>query len=75
MQKSMEKSHNSWFVSFKHDVSFDAPTKDLEDFVKEEKNNLFRTTLEDDYKTFIDNNERLQAEFIQTTSFKLALEV
>ena len=72
MQKSMEKFTQFLnFVSFKHDVSFDALTKDLEDFVKEEKNNLFRTTLEDDYKTFIDNNEeRLQAEFDQDNQFQ-----
>lgn len=72
MQKSLEKYTQFLnFVSFKHDVSFDTLTKDLEEFVKEEKNNLFTTSLEDDYKTFIDNNEeRLQAEFDQDNEFQ-----
>ena len=62
MQKSLEKYTQFLnFVSFKHDVSFDTLTKDLEEFVKEEKNNLFTTSLEDDYKTFIDNNEEEDA--------------
>ena len=72
LQKSLEKfTQFLSFVSHKHDVSFDTLTKDLEDFVKEEKNNLFTSSLEDEFKTFIDNNEeRLQAEFDQDNEFQ-----
>ncbi len=72
LQKSLEKfTQFLSFVSHKHDVSFDALTKDLEDFVKEEKDNLFTSSLEDEYKTFVDNNEeRLQSEFDQDNEFQ-----
>ena len=72
LQKSLEKfTQFLSFASHKHDVSFDALTKDLEDFVKEEKDNLFTTSVEDEYKTFVDNNEeRLQAEFDQDNEFQ-----
>jgi vacuolar-type H+-ATPase subunit I/STV1 len=45
------------FLSFKYNVSFDDITNDFKEFVKEEKDNLSKTTMEDDYKTFLDNNE------------------
>jgi hypothetical protein len=52
------------FVSYKYNVSFDDITKDFKDFVNEERANLTTTSLEDDYKTFVDNNEeKLQKEF------------
>ena len=72
MQKSLEKFTQFLnFVSFKHDLSFDTLTSDLEDFVKEEKDNLFTTSLADEYKTFVDNNEaKLQAEFDQDNEFQ-----
>ncbi len=72
LQKSLEKfTQFLSFISHKHDVSFDVLTEDLEDFVKEEKNNLFTSNLEDEFKTFIDNNEeRIQAEFDQDNQFQ-----
>lgn len=56
--KSMEK-YNQFlnFISFKHNVNFQTLSTDLEDFVKEERNNLLKTTLEDEYKNFLDANE------------------
>ena len=52
------------YVSFKHSISFDALNKDLEEFVKSERDSIVKTSLSDEYKTYIDNNEeRLQAEF------------
>ena len=45
------------FVSYKYKLTFDDVIKDFEDFLKEEKANLIKTTLEDEYKTFIDHSE------------------
>ena len=44
---------------------------DLQEFCKEEKDNLFLTTLEDDYKTFLDTNEeRMNEEFRKQHDFQ-----
>jgi len=45
------------FVSYKYNVSFEDLSNDLKDFVKEEKEKLSKSSLADDYKTFLDNNE------------------
>ena len=56
--KSMEKFVQFLnFVSYKYHLTFEDVSNDFKEFVKEEKNNLVSTTLEDDYKTFLDNNE------------------
>jgi hypothetical protein len=56
--KSMEKFiaflH---FLSVKYHLDFNALTDDLKEFVNEEKEELQSFTVEDDYKTFIDNKE------------------
>jgi len=58
LNKSMEKFIQFLnFVSYKYNISFDDITNDFKDFVKEEKENISNTTVEDDYKTFLDNNE------------------
>jgi|UniRef100_A0A6C0JC73 hypothetical protein len=68
MEKYMQFLH---FVSEKYSVDFNSMTKDLEDFCKIEKNNLFSTTLADEYKTFIDNNEdRLTSEYDESNMFQ-----
>jgi hypothetical protein len=52
------------FISFKYNVSFDDISSDLKDFVKEEKENLNKTSMQDEFKTFVDNNEdELQKKF------------
>ena len=63
--KSMEKFVQFLnFVSFKYNMSFDDISADFKDFVKEEKENLVKSGMQDDYKTFIDNNEEdLQKKF------------
>jgi hypothetical protein len=63
--KSMEKFVQFLnFVSYKYNVSFEDISNDFKDFVKEEKDALLKTTMDDDYKTFIDNNEdELQKQF------------
>jgi hypothetical protein len=38
-------------------LNFDNISKDLQDFCKDEKDNLFVTTLEDDFKNYLDANE------------------
>jgi hypothetical protein len=58
LNKSMEKFIQFLnFVSYKYNISFDDITNDFKDFVKEEKESISNTTVEDDYKTFLDNNE------------------
>ena len=63
--KSMEKMVQFLnFISYKYNLSFDDVSKDFTDFVKDEKEILTNTSLEDDYKTFIDKNEeQLQKQF------------
>ena len=59
------------FVSYKYNLNFDNLTKDMEEFVEEEKENLFLTTLEDDYKSFIDaKEEQLQKEYSLAHDFQ-----
>jgi len=58
MNKSMEKFQQFLnFISYKYNLKFDEVMKDMEDFVSEEKNNLSNMTIEDDFKTFVDNKE------------------
>ena len=56
--KSMEKFAQFLnFVSYKYKLTFDDVMNDFKDFIKEEKDNIEKSCLEDDYKTFLDNNE------------------
>ena len=70
--KSMEKFLQFVnFVSYKYNISFEDINKDLKDFVQEEKNNLSKSNLADDYKTYLDNNESdLQQNFDLQNSFQ-----
>jgi len=63
--KAMEKFAQFLnFLSYKYKVSFEDVMKDYEDFVKEEKDIITQSSIEDDYKTFLDKNEdRLEKEF------------
>jgi hypothetical protein len=59
------------FVSYKYDLDQASLSKDLEEFVKEEKSNLLLTTIEDEYKTFLENHEeRLENEFMEQHEFR-----
>jgi hypothetical protein len=75
MNKSLEKfNHFLNFLAYKYNLNFDTITKDLQDFCKDEKDNLFLTTLEDDYKNFIDvNEERLEAHFGKEHGFQTSV--
>jgi hypothetical protein len=70
--KSMEKFLQFVnFISFKYNISFEDLNKDFRDFVQEEKDNLSKSCLDDDYKTYIDNHEEdLQKRFDVTHNFQ-----
>jgi len=56
--KSMEKFVQFLnFLSYKYKLTFEDINKDFQDFVKEEYQQLIDSRLEDEYKTFIDQNE------------------
>jgi len=56
--KSMEKSLLFLnFLSFKYKLNFEDITNDFNEFVKEEKDKLIQSTIEDEFKTFLDQNE------------------
>jgi hypothetical protein len=59
VSKSMEKFHQFLnFVSYKYRLQFDGVIADFEEFLKEERENIVNSSsLESDYKTFIDNHE------------------
>jgi hypothetical protein len=58
MNKSMEKFHQFLnFMSFKYKLQFEEVMKDFESFVKEERETIVNSSLEDDYKTFLDSHE------------------
>ena len=72
MSKSLEK-YNQFlnFLAFKYSLNFDDLTADLKEFCESEKDNLFTTTLEDEYKTYIDNHEeKLLEKFNEEHSFQ-----
>ena len=59
------------FLSYKYNLNFDNITNDLKEFVDEEKEKLFSTTFEDDYKNYIDNNEKkLEKQFNDENNFQ-----
>ena len=59
------------FLSHKHGLDFQDLSKDLEEFVIEEKENLIDTTIEDEYKSFVDNSEKkLLEQFNQEHEFQ-----
>jgi hypothetical protein len=45
------------FVSYKYNINFDEVTEDYKEFIKTERENLVDTSIEDDYKNFMDNKE------------------
>jgi hypothetical protein len=62
------------FLSFKYNLVFDDLTKDLEEFCKEERDNLFATNLEDEFKNFMDANEsKLEETFNRENSFQTSV--
>jgi hypothetical protein len=59
------------FVSFKYNISFDDVSNDFKDFVKEERESLVNSSMDDEFKTYIDNNEEeLQKQFDVAHNFQ-----
>jgi len=59
------------FLAYKYNLDFNSLTKDMEEFVEEEQENLFLTSLEDDYKSFVDaKEEELQKEYSTQHNFQ-----
>ncbi|NBQ17942.1 hypothetical protein EBU24_06520 [bacterium] len=58
MNKSMEKFHQFLnFLSFKYKLQFEEVIKDFEAFVKEERETIVNSSIDGDYKTFLDREE------------------
>jgi len=73
--KSMEKFLQFLnFISFKYHVDFEKVTEDFKEFSKDEKDNLLATTIEDEYKNFMDENEEtLEKEFDSQHKFQTSV--
>lgn len=72
MNKSLEKfTQFLSFISYKHNLNLETINSDMQEFAKSEKDNIFTTSLEDDYKTWVDNNEdSLTADFDEQHQFQ-----
>ena len=72
LNKSMEKFVQFLnFISYKYNLSFDDLTNDFKEFVKDEKESLSQSSMTDEYKTFLDNNEtELEKEFSRIHNFQ-----
>ena len=58
MNKSMEKFVQFLnFLSYKYKLTFEDTMTDFQEFIKEEKASITASSIEDDYKTYIDKNE------------------
>ena len=58
LHKSLEKFTQFLnFISYKYKLDFDKLTKDLKEFTDEEKEKLYMTNLDDEFKTYVDNHE------------------
>ena len=70
--KSMEKFIQFLnFISYKNNISFDDVSNDFKDFVKEERETLSKSGMDDEYKTFLDNNEvELEKSFNRIHNFQ-----
>lgn len=73
--KSMEKFTQFLnFLSFKYHVDFDKVTADFQEFTKDEKANLMKSNMDDDYKNFMDENEdRLDKVFGEKHAFQTSI--
>ena len=63
MNKSLEKfNHFLSFLAYNYNLNTTNVMADLQEFCKDEKEKLFASTLEDDFKNYIDANETTLAE-------------
>ena len=72
LKKSLDKFGQFLnFISYKYNLDYEKISKDMEEFVQEEKDNLFLTNLSDDYKSFVElHEEKLQSEFNEVCDFQ-----
>uniref|UniRef100_A0A6C0HT88 Uncharacterized protein n=1 Tax=viral metagenome TaxID=1070528 RepID=A0A6C0HT88_9ZZZZ len=71
--KSMEKFVQFLnFISYKYNLTFEDVTKDFNEFITDEKENLIKdSNFENDYKTFVDKcEEELEASFNKMHNFQ-----
>ena len=70
--KTMEKFNQFLnFLSFKYNLNQELINEDFKEYIKEEKDNLFFSSLEDDYKTYLEaKEEELEKEFNEIHNFK-----
>ena len=70
--KAMQKYHNFLnYVSYKYNFNFDELMKEFSTFVEEEKKELLNTSIEDDYKKFLDNQgDKVDKEFSELHNFQ-----
>jgi hypothetical protein len=62
------------FISYKYNLNFSKIVDDFNDFLKNEQPKLIETTIEDDYKNFLDANEKtLEQEFNQLVGFQTSV--
>jgi len=75
LTKSIEKFTQFLnFVSYKHDIEFEAIMKDFQEFLKSEKSKLTDTNVADDYKNFLDaKEEHLIEQFNITNNFQTSV--
>lgn len=73
--KSMSKFFDFiHFMSYKYNLNVETAIADFNEFVKEEKDNLKKMSVEDEYKTFMDKNEeRLNEEFNRKNVFQTSV--
>lgn len=59
------------FISFKYEVDFDKVMKDYTEFIETERETLVETTIDDDYKNFLETNEEeIEKEFNNLHNFQ-----
>ena len=75
LNKSLEKfTQFLSFISYKHGLPQEVLTSDMKEFCKTERDNLFVTSLPDEFKTYLDaNEERLEREFAENNAFRTSV--
>jgi hypothetical protein len=75
LSKSMEKYHQFLsFLSYKYNLSNDALLDDFKEFAKDEIDTLKDTSMDSDYKNFVDaKEEQLDTEFLRAHDFQTAV--
>jgi hypothetical protein len=62
------------FISVKYHLNFENLTNDFKDFSKDQKDNLVATSIEDEYKNYLDENEEsLQKQFDEKYEFQTSI--